>query len=313
MSVRIKIGQAYYDTENNAASSVCIIENYAINELMPFIVLRPKSTSIANKSAVACEAGCASDHISYSHKDRNTLNEIAKATNYDLAKIETDCSTDCSAFMAVCAIAGGAKIDYGITAPTTTNMRLKFKQSGDYDILIDDQHTTITDYLKRGDILVQEGKHTVMVLENGSMHDDGITEEPEISITPIVSLNIKTINVELEEIKDTAVKINLKITNQKTGFEPKVVNNTTIKKYKWTYALRKLSDNTVITNQVKLSSGKLAIDIDNLTPNSDYMLQIIAKKDDRIAFSSASILFTTTEVNQQIEIEPDLEESLKTS
>ena len=131
-------------------------------------VLRPKSSTVAEKSAKACEKGCANNKIGYDQNQRNSLNTQAKKVGYDLSKITTKCETDCSAFMTVCAIAGGANIDYGSNGPTTSTMKSKFSASDDYNVLTDSKYLTSDKYLKRGDILVKAGRHTVMALENGS-------------------------------------------------------------------------------------------------------------------------------------------------
>ena len=131
-------------------------------------ILRPKSKELAEKSAKACEKGCANNKIGYDQNQRNTLNTQAKKVGYDLSKITTKCETDCSAFMTVCAIAGGANIDYGSNAPTTSTMKTRFLLSGDYEVITTSKYLTSDKYLKRGDILVKAGSHTVMALENGS-------------------------------------------------------------------------------------------------------------------------------------------------
>ena len=131
-------------------------------------ILRPKSKELAEKSAKACEKGCANNKIGYDQNQRNTLNTQAKKVGYDLSKITTKCETDCSAFMTVCAIAGGANIDYGSNAPTTSTMKTRFLLSGDYEVITASKYLTSDKYLKRGDILVKAGSHTVMALENGS-------------------------------------------------------------------------------------------------------------------------------------------------
>ena len=130
-------------------------------------VLRPTNSSLAEKSAKACEKGCANNKIGYDQNQRNTLNTQAKKVDYDLSKITTACETDCSAFMTVCAISGGANISYGTNAPTTSTMKSKFTANGDYKVLTDSKYLTSDKNLKRGDILVKAGSHTVMVLENG--------------------------------------------------------------------------------------------------------------------------------------------------
>lgn len=131
-------------------------------------VLRPKSSTLAEKSAKACEKGCANNKIGYDQNQRNTLNTQAKKVGYDLSKITTKCETDCSAFMTVCAIAGGANIDYGSNAPTTSTMKTRFLLSGDYEVITASKYLTSDKYLKRGDILVKAGSHTVMALEDGA-------------------------------------------------------------------------------------------------------------------------------------------------
>lgn len=145
------------------------------------VVLRPKKAKIAEASAKACEDGCANDNIGYSQfgtSGRNTAHDCAKAVNYKLKKIKTKCNTDCSAFMTLCAIAAGVKkLEYTGNAPTTSTMRSAFYSSGEYEILVDNKYLRSDSYLKRGDILVKEGSHTVMVLEDGAFAKSKATKE----------------------------------------------------------------------------------------------------------------------------------------
>ena len=132
-------------------------------------ILRCKDSAKAEKMAVACEKGCANDKIGYDQNQRNTLNTQAKAVGYDLAKITVVCETDCSAFMTVCAQAAGINVPYnGTNAPTTSTMKTAFTQTGEFEVLTDSKYLTSDTYLKRGDILVKPGSHTVMALQNGS-------------------------------------------------------------------------------------------------------------------------------------------------
>lgn len=131
------------------------------------VCLRPKTKELAEGSAQACEKGCANNKIGYDQNQRNSLNSEAKKVNYNLSKVGK-CETDCSAFMTVCAIAGGANIAYTSNAPTTSTMRKVFAESGSYEVLTDKKYLASDEYLKRGDVLVCEGHHTVMVLSNGS-------------------------------------------------------------------------------------------------------------------------------------------------
>lgn len=172
----IKIGHASLSENNKSkggkagdqtGKEVCIRSWYAKDW---DYVLRPKTSSLAEKSASACEKGCNNNKIGYDQNQRNTLYTQAKAVKFDLSKITVPCETDCSAFMTVCAIAGGANISYGSNAPTTTTMKSKFVGSGNYSVLTDNKYLTSDKYLKRGDILVKAGSHTVMALQNGSAY-----------------------------------------------------------------------------------------------------------------------------------------------
>ena len=164
----------YGEAGDSTGKEVCTVNNYDISRIQPYIVLRPKSDLLAEASAIACEAGCLNNNIGYSQSTRNTLYNLAKKINFALSLVGS-CNTDCSAFMAVCAIAGGADIEYGSNGPTTSTMRAKFRQSGDYEVLTSAEYTNSADLLKRGDILVKEGHHTIMVLKNGTE----IPDEPD--------------------------------------------------------------------------------------------------------------------------------------
>lgn len=291
---------------DSTGNEVCMVENYNISRIQPYIVLRPKTTALANASIVACKAGCNNNHIGYSQNSRNTLNTYAKAAEYDLSKVLINCNTDCSAFMTVCAIAGGAKIEYGSNAPTTTTMRTRFKQSGYYTVLTGTKYTTQTDYLKPGDILVREGHHTIMVLENGSaiIDDDEevvepvVPEEPEDptvpgGITTLVKITTRSAELIIDKIENTKASINIKIVEQKTGSAAKIMSANKVGKYTWTYQLENLSNNTKITKDLSISSGIQTLNLNNLAEKTIYTLQVFAVKSGKPAFCSQKILFTT--------------------
>lgn len=131
------------------------------------VLLRPANPSLAEKSAQACEAACENSSIGYDQSARNTLFDRAKAVSFDLSKIDTPCACDCSSLMHVCAIAGGADIPYEGNGCTTRTMVRAFLNSGDYIKLTGREYLSAERALRRGDILVKEGSHTVMVLQGG--------------------------------------------------------------------------------------------------------------------------------------------------
>lgn len=135
------------------------------------VVIRAKDAAMAEKMAVACEQACANDKIGYDQYQRNTLYTQAQKVNFDLSKITTACECDCSSLMCICAIAAGVPagaLYISGNMRTTRNMRSAFKNTGKFEILTDSKYLTDDAYLKRGDIIVNEGSHTIMVLSNGS-------------------------------------------------------------------------------------------------------------------------------------------------
>lgn len=151
------------------------------------VLLRPKSSDVAERMAAACEAGCNNPRIGYDQYQRNTLRTQARRVGFDLARITTACECDCSSFVAVCAEAAGVDMDGTYTsgnAPTTSTMRAKFVGTGAFTALTDAKYLTGSAYLRRGDVLVLPGKHTVMVLSDGaSATTTNTNNKEEIDVT----------------------------------------------------------------------------------------------------------------------------------
>ena len=129
-------------------------------------VLRPTVQAIAENSARICEQICACELVGYDQNGRNTLWEAYLRTRKIVPIEKVEC--DCSSLQTYCAILGGANVEYGSNAPTTSTMIAKFTANGSYEVLTDEKYTKSSDYLKRGDILVKKGHHTVMVLSDGA-------------------------------------------------------------------------------------------------------------------------------------------------
>lgn len=182
----VLIGHASIDENNKikggtagdqTGKEVCIRDWYNKNWN---VLLRPLSHDIAEKSAIACEKACANSKIGYDQNQRNTLKTQASKVKFDLSKITTACECDCSSLMTVCAEASGVKIPYNSgNAPTTSTMRKAFTSTGMYTAITDSKYLSQSVYLKRGDILIKEGSHTVMVLSNGSKVSASISYYPK--------------------------------------------------------------------------------------------------------------------------------------
>ena len=166
----MRIGHASIDENNRTKNGragdqtgkeVCIRTYYDKNW---DYVLRPNTSDLAERSAKACESMCNNPCIGYDQNERNSLISYLERLNWQYVSIKADTECDCSSFMTACALCAGAKIAYRGNAPTTRTMVARFRESGAYDIIrfVSPKHSN----LKRGDILVKEGSHTVMVLDN---------------------------------------------------------------------------------------------------------------------------------------------------
>lgn len=287
MATKIKIGHA-----GSTSSGVLVVNEYNITSLRATVVLRPKSSLLAEKSAAVCEAGCANDRINYSQASRNTLNTEAKKVDYNLSNITTTCYTDCSAFMTLCAIAGGAKVDYGTNAPTCGNIRQCLTQYGDYEALTSSIYLNDANYLKRGDILVRENyfngsRHTVMVLGNGSA----------VPITPTNNLvDILKISVDVDTLTTTKATFLSKMIKIENGIEKAIDSISDLNMYDWTYHLWTLSNSgkKKSSEKLKVSSATTKFIIEKLKPGTSYLLKVSAVEANGSAeFCSSNIIFMT--------------------
>ena len=301
MATIIKIGHASISEDGTAngtagdstGKEVYVIENYDVAvRLKPTVVLRPKSVKLAELSALACEAGCENNAIGYSQNGRNTLYKEAKVVDFDLAKITNNCNADCSSFMTVCAIAGGATFSYGYAggsnAPTTSNMRAWFtRRYENYEALTSDTYLTKVDYLRRGDILVKEGTHTVMVLENGS----------EADITDDLDLDISTLKIvtKLTDIKPNSAHVKVSITKMHNGVKTTITEDE-LENYTWNYSYRSLIDTKTdpSTSKLEVKSTIKEFDITGLKTNHPYAIKILATESDKkTSISSSEVIFVT--------------------
>lgn len=166
----VKIGHASIDERGKArggaagdqtGKEVCIRDWYDKNWVS---VLRPKNEKEAEKMAKAMEQACANDHIGYDQSHRTTCFVEAKKVGFDLSKIKTNCETDCSALVAVCANAAGIPVSKDIYTGNEDSALVGTKK---FEKLTDKKYLTSDKYLKRGDVLRANG-HTAIVLSDGS-------------------------------------------------------------------------------------------------------------------------------------------------
>lgn len=221
----VKIGHASISENRNAGwdgkakagdqtgKEVCIRDWYPNSW---HTILRAKNPIVAQAMAKICEDGCKNNHIGYDQSQRNTAYTEAKRVNYDLSRIITNCETDCSAFMTLCAICAGiTELEYKGNAPTTSNMVMMFSKTGKFEVITGSGITNSDKYLKRGDILVKNG-HTAMVLTDSVKQKN---ERPLIKLGSsgehVIYLHsrlqafgygVKTTNSKFDELTDRCVR-----------------------------------------------------------------------------------------------------------
>ena len=124
---------------------------------------------VRERHAKAIEDACANDNIGYGQGDRNTLNTLAKAVEYDLTKVGK-CNCDCSSLQNVAAIVSGVPgVTYDSNGWTTATMKAALQKLG-YKIITDAAYLKTEAYSVRGAIYVKASGHTVCGLDNGTCY-----------------------------------------------------------------------------------------------------------------------------------------------
>lgn len=132
-------------------------------------LVRPKKSSAADGIAREMEDACRNNFVGYDQAKRLSLYEACRKNNYDIASIAEPCSCDCSSLVAVCVLAAGINVNPDLY---TGNEVDALKNTGCFDVYRDDKYLRSADALKRGDILVKQYSHTVIVLSDGSGEKD---------------------------------------------------------------------------------------------------------------------------------------------
>lgn len=288
----VKIGHSSIDERNKLKNGkagdqtdkeVCIRNWYKKNWSY---ILRPFNKNIAEKMAKACEDGCANSAIGYDQNQRNTLRTQAKKCDMDLSKITQPCECDCSSFMTVCAECAGLNIAYNYgNAPTTSTMKTAFMNTGEFELLTDKIYLDSDKYLKRGDIIVAIGSHTVMVLDNGELADISQKDMQQQAIKAIdlsrynTITNYKTLS---EEIKYIIIRVGYRSykngiltddTEFKNHIENCIANGMSIGVYFYDQSINELEaieQADWIVNKIKYYNISMPIYIDSEYSNNKH-------------------------------------------
>lgn len=160
---RARGGQAGDQT----GKEVCIREWYN----KPWnVMIRFNDPVMANKVADCMEMAAANIYIGYDQNQRNTLLTKARKYNYDVSKVKEPCETDCSALVSVSCMYAGipeSALTYNGNCLTTRTLRAGLKATGEVSVYTTIPYLAKPDKLKRGDILLKEGSHVVVVVKTG--------------------------------------------------------------------------------------------------------------------------------------------------
>lgn len=161
----VKIGSARIDENGNISGGAkgdqtgkeVAIEDYYDHSL-GWVVMRPKSASVAKKIARAMRCACKNDNIGYSQSDRNSLYNVSQNIGFKTARVTTKCNCDCSSLVRVCLAYAGIKVaDFN-----TASERQVIQKTGQFDLI----SSVNKNMLREGDILITKSKgHTAICLQ----------------------------------------------------------------------------------------------------------------------------------------------------
>lgn len=133
-------------------------------------ILRADSPQMRERLAAAMEAACANDRIGYDQGQRNSLLARCRTVGYDPGAVVSNCECDCSSLVAVCCMYAGIPepvLYRDGNCATTSTLRRRLMDTGEFDLYIGKRYLEQPDYLLRGDILLYEGHHVAICLEDG--------------------------------------------------------------------------------------------------------------------------------------------------
>lgn len=133
-------------------------------------VLWPTDPAVGEKLAQAMERACRNDKIGYDQNQRNSLLTQVRSRGFDPAQATTPCECDCSSLVCVCAMFAGvpeSTLYRDGNCATTSNLRSRLMSTGLFDLYAGERYLSSPDYIPRGAILLSEGRHVAINLEDG--------------------------------------------------------------------------------------------------------------------------------------------------
>lgn len=154
------------------------------------IVLRPKTKALANKMVSAGKWLANSDLVGYDMSNRTGLYKAVQKVGFkDYRKLKDKCETDCSAFIAVLVNIAGFDVPADMW---TGNMKNELLKTEKFELLTDTKYLISDEFLKKGDIVLNEDSHVVLVCEDGEAADGSKSYEPVyFTVIPVNGLNLR--------------------------------------------------------------------------------------------------------------------------
>lgn len=130
-------------------------------------VFRAKDHELAKGIARNMKAICGNDKIGYDQElpDSTSLYDKAEAKDWDISAITSRCETTCSNAVSVCLNAEGVDIPKNWN---TGKMKKDLMDTGMFECLSAKEYVKSSEKLVEGDILLNPGHHTAVVVESGN-------------------------------------------------------------------------------------------------------------------------------------------------
>ena len=149
-------------------------------------IIRPTDPELAEKMAADACIVAGNENVGYSQEDRYSMYTLAKLNNFDFAKIEKPCCTDCSQFAATLAIANGLKVSPFVY---TGNIIDALLATGKFE-----KHTFKSkDDLRRGDFLITVTKRHIVIVVQGAFGEGGLFSETPEAVAEVYGKAVVTV------------------------------------------------------------------------------------------------------------------------
>lgn len=140
-------------------------------------VLRPKDPNMGIRLATLQRDACRNQNIGYDWARRTTYFSKLRAANWNPSAIRDKCDTDCSALTCANIAAVGHLMNNSQWASlgqlSTHYMRSALTSRG-FLLLTESRYLTSDKYLLPGDVLLNDGKHTAVNLDAGSLSGSSV-------------------------------------------------------------------------------------------------------------------------------------------